>query len=31
LGDFVDEILLIEEPLTILMVMWRKDAGNVME
>lgn len=28
MGDLVDEIMLIEEPLTILMVMWRKDAGN---
>ena len=28
MGDLVDEILVIEEPLTILMVMWRKDSGS---
>ena len=27
MGDLVDEILLLEEPLTIVMVMWRKEGG----
>ncbi|MDQ7026005.1 MAG: hypothetical protein Q9P01_19180 [Anaerolineae bacterium] len=31
MGDLVDEIMLVEEPLTILMVMWRKDAKNNVE
>jgi hypothetical protein len=27
-GDLVDEILLLEDPVTIVMVMWRKDNGS---